>query len=234
MVYRAYIYAPNLLILRELPTTAVYRVRIDRGRGVGYTITRLPIGRLERPGHRANAEGCDGGSSGDQRVRAHRAQHHARGAGRRRHRLRGRQRPDRREDAGAPAEVRLGARQPQRRHRRPRPTASWSTATSSRCCRSKDPAALPWKDLGVDVVFESHRQVHRPRRRGQAPRRRREEGDHHRPGEEARRHRGARRQRRQVRPEDPPHHLQRVVHHQLPGAGGARCCTRASASAAAG
>ena len=36
-----------------------------------------------------------------------------------------------------------------------RGTASPSTPTSSRCCRSKDPAQLPWKDLGVDVVFES-------------------------------------------------------------------------------
>ena len=30
-----------------------------------------------------------------------------------------------------------------------------STATSSRCCRSRIPAQLPWKSLGVDVVFES-------------------------------------------------------------------------------
>ena len=42
--------------------------------------------------------------------------------------------------------------------------------------RCKDPAQLPWKDLGVDVVFESHRPLHQARRRGQAPRRRREEG----------------------------------------------------------
>ena len=37
--------------------------------------------------------------------------------------------------ARAPAEVRLGARQPARATSRPRPTASPSTATSSRCCR---------------------------------------------------------------------------------------------------
>ena len=36
-----------------------------------------------------------------------------------------------------------------------RATASPSTATSSRCSRFRDPAQLPWKDLGVDVVFES-------------------------------------------------------------------------------
>ena len=35
-----------------------------------------------------------------------------------------------------------------------RPTPSRSTATRSRCSSSKDPAELPWKDLGVDVVFE--------------------------------------------------------------------------------
>ena len=34
-------------------------------------------------------------------------------------------------------------------------TPSPSTATSSRCCQLRDPAQLPWKDLGVDVVFES-------------------------------------------------------------------------------
>ncbi len=36
-----------------------------------------------------------------------------------------------------------------------RATASPSTAISSRSCRSAIPAQLPWKDLGVDVVFES-------------------------------------------------------------------------------
>ena len=99
-------------------------------------------------------EGGDGGSSGDQRVRAHRAQHHARGAGRRRDRLRGRQRPDRCEDAGASAEVRLGARQP---HRVDRGQGDSIVVDGDefKVLSSKDPAALPWKDLGVDVVFES-------------------------------------------------------------------------------
>ena len=42
----------------------------------------------------------------------------------------------------------------------------------------RDPAALPWSELGVDVVIESTGLLHRPRRRRQAPRRGREEGDH--------------------------------------------------------
>ena len=47
---------------------------------------------------------------------------------------------------------------------------------------TKDPSQLPWKELGVDYVIESHRPVHR-RREGQGPpRRRREEGHHLRPG----------------------------------------------------
>ena len=33
--------------------------------------------------------------------------------------------------------------------------ASWSTARRSRCFAERDPANLPWKDLGVDVVVES-------------------------------------------------------------------------------
>ena len=40
----------------------------------------------------------------------------------------------------------------------------------------KDPAQLPWKDLGVDVVFESTGIFTESRRRGEASRRRREEG----------------------------------------------------------
>ena len=82
----------------------------------------------------------------------------------------------------------------------------------------KDPAQLPWKDLGVDVVFESTGIFTRPRRRGEASRRRREEGHHHRAREEAGHHSRAGCERRQVRPGHAPHHLERVVHDQLPGA----------------
>ena len=53
----------------------------------------------------------------------------------------------------------------------PRTTCSSSTATrSSASPSSEGPAALPWKDLGVDIVIESHRPVHR-RREGQGPHR---------------------------------------------------------------
>ena len=45
--------------------------------------------------------------------------------------------------------------------------ASWSTARRIKVLAEKDPAKLPWKELGVDVVIESHRPLHRPR---QAPR----------------------------------------------------------------
>ena len=44
--------------------------------------------------------------------------------------------------------------QPRRRRSRPATAGSASTATSSRCCRRRTPPLLPWKDLGVDVVFE--------------------------------------------------------------------------------
>ena len=82
----------------------------------------------------------------------------------------------------------------------------------------RDPAQLPWKDLGVEVVFESTGLFTEPRRGRQAPRRRREEGRHHRARQEARLQRRARRQRRPVRSGEASHHLQRVVHDELPGA----------------
>ena len=75
--------------------------------------------------------------------------------GDKRHRLRRGQRPDQRRDARAPAQVRLDPRQPEGRHQGQRRQHHASTATSSRCSSVKDPAQLPWKDLGVDVVFES-------------------------------------------------------------------------------
>ena len=54
----------------------------------------------------------------------------------------------------------------ERRRRR----AAWWTATRSRCSSEKDPAALPWKDLGVDVVLESTgRFTDRDRRRSTSP-----------------------------------------------------------------
>ncbi len=84
----------------------------------------------------------------------------------------------------------------------------------------RDPAALPWADLGVDVVIEFDRLLHRPRRRRQAPRGGRQEGDHLRPGQGSRRDRRPRRQlRHRLRPREARHRLQRLMHDQLPGAG---------------
>ena len=48
-----------------------------------------------------------------------------------------------------------------------------------------DPAALPWGDVGADVVIESSGSLPRPRRRRQAPRGGRAQGDHLRPGQGA-------------------------------------------------
>ena len=98
----------------------------------------------------------------------------------------------------------------------------------------RDPAQLPWKDLGVDVVFEStglftkrddaakHLAAGAKKVVITAPAKR--------PG----RHRRPRRQRREVRPGEAPHHLERVVHDQLPGAARQGACTRRSASRRAG
>ncbi len=82
----------------------------------------------------------------------------------------------------------------------------------------KDPAQLPWKDLGVDVVFESTGIFTDREAAAKHVDRRGQEGRDHRAGEEAGHHHGAGRERRRLRPGEAPHHLERVVHDQLPGA----------------
>ena len=97
----------------------------------------------------------------------------------------------------------------------------------------RDPAKLPWKDLGVDVVLEctglftdrdkaaKHLEAGAKKVIISAPAK------------------GAdltivlRRQPRDVRPGQAPRHLERVVHHQLPGAGRQGAARAASASRAA-
>ena len=66
-----------------------------------------------------------------------------------------------------------------------------ATATASRIdgtrrsgrCAETDPAALPWDELGVDVVIESTGTLPHARRRRQAPRGRRAQGHHLRAGQ---------------------------------------------------
>ena len=94
------------------------------------------------------------------------------------------------------------------------------------------PAALPWGDLGVDVVVESTG-IFTDAAQGQGPpRRRRQEGHHLRACQGRGHHDRARRQRRQVR-RQPEHHLQRVVHHELPRPAGQGASTTSSASSRA-
>ena len=98
----------------------------------------------------------------------------------------------------------------------------------------KDPAQLPWKDLGVDVVFEStgrftkrddaakHLAAGAKRVIITAPAKKPDVtvvmGVNHETYDPAKHH----------------DHLERVLHDQLPRAGRARCCTRRSASRRAG
>ena len=83
----------------------------------------------------------------------------------------------------------------------------------------RDPAALPWGDLGVDIVLESTG-IFTDAVEGQGPhRRRREEGHHQRPGQGRGHHDRPRRQRGALRPGRPSHHQQRQLHHELPGPG---------------
>ena len=84
----------------------------------------------------------------------------------------------------------------------------------------RDPAALPWGDLGADVVIESTGLFTKRDDAAKHLDGRRPEGDHLRAGHRPRRHGRARRQlRRGLRPRPAPHHLQRVLHDELPRAG---------------
>ena len=84
----------------------------------------------------------------------------------------------------------------------------------------RDPAALPWGDLGVDVVIESTGFFTKRADAAKHLEARRQEGHHLRARDRAGRDRRPRRQlRRGLRRRQPPRHLQRVVHDELPRAG---------------
>ena len=70
-------------------------------------------------------------------------------------RLRRGERHHRHQDARAPAQVRLGSRPLPGRRRGREADALVVDGDSMRVLSEKDPAKLPWKDLGVDVVLES-------------------------------------------------------------------------------
>ena len=76
-------------------------------------------------------------------------------AARRRLRDRRGERPRRRRDDGAPAQARLRARHARPARSRPATARSPSAAQEIKLLTERDPAALPWGDLGVDVVIES-------------------------------------------------------------------------------
>ena len=99
--------------------------------------------------------------------------------------------------------------------------------------KEKDPAALPWGDLGVEVVLESTGIFTDGREGPGPPRRRGQEGHHQRAGQGRGHHDRPRRQRRAVRPGDAPHHQQRELHDELPGARRQGRPRPASASSAA-
>ena len=76
-------------------------------------------------------------------------------AARRRHRLRRRQRPRLARHDGPPAQVRLGPRHAAARRSRPPTDGIKVDGDELKVLAERDPAELPWGDLGVDVVVES-------------------------------------------------------------------------------
>ncbi len=84
----------------------------------------------------------------------------------------------------------------------------------------RDPAALPWGDVGADVVIESTGLFTERDDAAKHLDGRREEGDHLGAGQGPGRDARAGRERRRLRPRPAPRDLERLVHHQLPRAGG--------------
>ena len=84
----------------------------------------------------------------------------------------------------------------------------------------RDPADLPWGELGVDIVIESTGIFTKKADAEQAHRRRRQEGHHLGSGQGRGHHHRDGRQPGQVRRGQAPRHLQRLLHHQLCGADG--------------
>ena len=134
-------------------------------------------------------------------------------------------------DARPPAQVRLDPRPLPGRGRGRASGSITVDGNELKVLSERDPAALPWGDLGVDVVIEStglftdrddaakHLEAGAKKVIISAP------------GQGAGRDRRARRQLRQrLRPRQPPHHLQRLLHDQLPGAAGQGAARRRSGS----
>ena len=83
----------------------------------------------------------------------------------------------------------------------------------------RDPAQLPWKDLGVDVVFESTGLFTDRDAAAKHITRRRQARRDHGPREGTRHHGRHGRESREVRSGQAPDHLERVVHDELSRAG---------------
>ena len=80
----------------------------------------------------------------------------------------------------------------------------------------REPANLPWGELGVDVVVESTG-FFTDGTKAKAHRRGRQEGRHLRAGQERGHHHRHGRQRRPVQQGRAQHHLERFLHDELPG-----------------
>ena len=117
--------------------------------------------------------------------------------------------------------------------RAPTRTVSRSGSRAVRVLAERDPAKLPWKDLGVDVVLECSGLFTDRDKAAKHLDGGRQEGDHLGARRGRRPHHLLRREPHRLRPGQAPRHLERVVHHQLPRAGRQGAARDASASSAA-
>ena len=151
-------------------------------------------------------------------------------------RIRGRggERPRRRGDARASAQARLGARDLRAGGRRQGGRDLRRRPARSACWPEKDPASLPWRELGVDVVVESTGRFVDTRERGQAPRRRApEKVVITAPAKDPDVTRGPRGERADLRSREAPASSRTRPARPTASPRSPRCCSTASACAAA-
>ena len=96
-----------------------------------------------------------------------------------------------------------------------------------KCLAVKEgPAALPWKQLGVEYVIESTGLFTEAEKAKGHLTGRRQEGHHLRPGQGRRHHRSSWASTTRSTTRQAQHHLQRQLHDQLPGARSSTCCSK--------
>ena len=146
------------------------------------------------------------------------------------HRLRRGERHHRLRDARPPAEVRLGPRDASTPTSRSPTTGITVDGDELQVLAERDPAELPWKELGAEIVIESTGLFTERDKADKHIEAGRREGRHQRAGQGRGPHGRHGRERRRVRPDAAQRDLERLVHHELRRARWRRSSTTRSGS----